>query len=276
MAEEKSGRVYAIVEKALVPLILGLLVFTNQQAQVSISRAQTKLAEEQAKMAVVQSEQGFNLECVKQFYAELCGNDPVRKKMAITLLAVLNDSLAKPLAEVASMLAGDSATAAAADSLRGRIVARELSKNRIEILYLVGEEGCARIAAEMRDSINGRALAETVIVRGVPEESFRRQNPNGDNAIRYQARAGSDAVQRLQSVLASLMPDREFRLVSDEGHRMFRSIRVFLSPPETPRPAPDTAQPGPSEISPTDSETPSASPRMPGGIRPGGGKKEGA
>jgi hypothetical protein len=245
MSKEKSDRVFAIIERALVPLILGLLVFTNQQAQVRISRAQTKLAEEQAKMAAVQSEQGFNIECIKLFFNDICGSDTTRQKMAIRLLKLLNDSLAKPLCEAASEITSQPQIAAAAASIRDGIVARELGGYRIEIVYPEGNEGCAREAAAIRDGLINKVAAETLIVRKVPAQAPGRYDFSGGYAIRYQAGSRSDAAQHLQSVLAASMPDKEFRLEPYGGAKMLRSITIIVPAKTAPATATDAAvQPG--------------------------------
>jgi hypothetical protein len=55
MDEERFKRTLAIIERVLVPLILGVLVFTTQNAQVRISRAQTVLSQQQTAAAAEQT-----------------------------------------------------------------------------------------------------------------------------------------------------------------------------------------------------------------------------
>jgi hypothetical protein len=233
MSKEGSGRVFDLLEKVLVPLILALLVFTNQQAQVRISRAQTKLAEEQAKMAAIQGEQGFNIECVKLFFNDICGSDPKRQRMAMALLALLNDSLAKPLADG---VAQDSSAVSrpvleAARAVQVDIGARELRMYKVVIYCPKDNETYMRDAELIRDSLLSHIVAESVVVRRVEWSWFVDHRYSDGYQIRYEADTESGVARYLKSLLESVKPGREFRLETIVGRTpQFISVLVAGAP----------------------------------------------
>jgi hypothetical protein len=231
MGNQTSVRVVEFVERALVPLLLGFLVFTNQQAQVRIARSQTTLAEQQAKMSAEQSKQNFNIECIKLFFNDIYGNDRGRQKMAITTLHLINDSLAIPLSRtVAEDTTYSPSVRASADAVRAGINARwhkPLSGYKVVIYYLSGDSTHSTDALAYRDAVT-TLTAAGVDIRAVSKDFFTSHDYSDGYQIRYERDTETEAADSLKTILKTVHASDSLQLKTIIG-RTPGSISVFVA-----------------------------------------------
>ena len=163
MSIETLKSVLGVIERVLVPLVLGFLVYTTQMAQVRISRAQTELSKQQATLAATQGQQGFNVDCIKLFFNDICGQDvEKRQRMALALLTLLNDSLAKPLCQAVSENAGFSRELVDdARSMQAGILDRELARCKVVVYCIRGNPVYEADAQAIYDSLSKACLLYT-------------------------------------------------------------------------------------------------------------------
>jgi hypothetical protein len=232
MDKQTVVRIVEFVERAFVPLVLGFLVFTTQQAQVRIGRLQTALAEQQAKMSAEEGQQNFDIECIKYFFNDISGDNQRRQRMAIAVLKLINDDLAEPLAE---QIARDPTYSpdirAEAETLGARIEARRLgglAGYRVTIYYLTGNPKFETDARIYSSAAKTRSSADAVVMRPVSKDFFVSHDYSDGYQIRYEADTEMDAAQDLKAVLEAAKPDKEIRLETIRG-RTPGSISVFVA-----------------------------------------------
>lgn len=93
----KTKKIFNIIEKLLIPIMLGVLAYIANMASIEISKAQNVLAEQEAVTRAEQFDAQLQVKYLELFYADITSGDVDKQKNAITLLSSMNEKLASSL-----------------------------------------------------------------------------------------------------------------------------------------------------------------------------------
>ena len=192
-----------ILEKLVVPVMLGLLAWLASQAATKISESQLKLAESGADDRKLEFRRSMQAKYIEIFYKDLNSGDPKSQSNAIRLVQLVDSDLAKSLLDLVAATPGVSqAVVAQAKEVRREIEAiAPLKGYKIGIYFYRDDAPSLPTVTKLRHRLQEAGFRGLVQDYPNDESFFGRFVPPDTLEVRYEAGAEEDAANALVSIL---------------------------------------------------------------------------
>lgn len=223
-----------ILEKLLIPVLLGILAFATNHAGNQISEAQLELSRSQLKLAEAQnarqdSESKSNLQAkyIELFYKDISSQDVEKQKSALSFLKLISSEAAAPLLDWATINV-KTEVESQVKTARREINSRILSDYKIVIFFPENNEKLLQTAQSIKQSLVDYGLVENQV--GLEEKNAAFFNSLGypkGYEIRYDSGKEDEAAKLLENILKKSYPSKQFiRLGIGSG--TIKSISIFF------------------------------------------------
>lgn len=192
-----------ILEKLVVPVMLGLLAWLGSQAATKISESQLKLAESAAEDRKLEFRRGMQAKFIEIFYKDINSSDPKMQSSAIRLVQLVDSDLAKSLLDLVAATPGVSqAVVAQAKEVRREIEAvAPLKGYKIGIYFHRDDTSSLTTVTTLRQKLQEAGFRGQVQEYPSDETFFGRVVPLDTLEVRHEAGAEEDAANALVSIL---------------------------------------------------------------------------
>ena len=200
--------VLRILEKLVVPVMLGLLAWLGSQAATKISEGQLTLAASAAEDRKLEFRRSMQAKYIEIFYKELNSGDPKSQSNAIRLVKLVDSDLANSLLDLVPNTPNVSqAVVAQAKEVRREIEAisavAPLKGYKIGIYYYRDDPASLQTVLKLRQRLQEAGFRGLVQDYPNDESFFGRFVPPDTLEVRYEAGAEEDAANALVSIMVT-------------------------------------------------------------------------
>jgi hypothetical protein len=228
-------KILEVLEKLLIPVLLGILAFITNRAGNQISEAQLELSRSQLKLAEAQnarqeSEARSNLQTkyIELFYKEISSQDAKKQEYALSFLKLISPDVAAPLLGWATIYVKPEVQPQV-NTARNEINSRILSSYEIVLYFPENNQDSLKSAQDIKRSLLEYGLGENQVKLEKKDDTFfqRLGYPKGYE-IRYDKGSEEDAAQLLESILKRAYPSKQFVKLGI-GSGTMNSISIFFT-----------------------------------------------
>lgn len=232
--KDSSIKKLDILEKLLIPVLLGFLAFITNRAGNQISAAQLELSKAQLKLAEAQnvrqeSEAKNNLQTkyIELFYKEISSQDAKKQEYALSFLKLISPDAATPLLSWAAIYVKPEVKPQI-NAAKNEINFRILSSYEIILYFLENNQDLLKSAQDIKQSLVKYGLRENQIKLDQKDDAFFQKlgYPTGYE-IRYDRGSEDNAAQLLENILKSAYPSKQF-VKRGIGSSTKNSISIFF------------------------------------------------
>jgi hypothetical protein len=200
-AKSISGfeQILRILEKLVVPIMLGLLAWFGSQAASKISEGQLKLAESAAEDRKVEFRRSMQAKYIEIFYKDLNSGDSRSQSNAIRLMQMVDTDLAKNLLELVAVTPGVSpAVIAQASAVKKEIETTDSLKGYKIGIYFYGDDPSSipRVL-KVRERLKDAGFRGIIQDYPSTQEFFEKVNSPKGLEVRYESGVEEEAALAL-------------------------------------------------------------------------------
>lgn len=237
--KDKSSKVKALIdilESIILPLILGWLAYSVNQASLNLAEQQEEnnRAYQKTQQEFQQEQFSANIQSkyIELIYQDITSNDPERIKEAVNFLTTMESELASKFANLVinSEKAPQIAKDKAGEIQRSIDILGNLFNYKIGIYFLEGRTDLKQKANTIKSKLTEYGFQDNQIaIYPRNNDFFNRVSPPSDDQIRYEPIVEEEDAQKLQDILQEVYPENSFRKQTIRGTtRNF--ISLFLKP----------------------------------------------
>jgi hypothetical protein len=233
--DSSKANILEVLEKLLIPILLGILAFITNRAGNQISEAQLKLSESQLALAKAQntrqeSEAKSNLQTkyIELFYKDISSEDAKKQEYALSFLKLISPDVAAPLLSWATTYVKPEVKSQV-NTARNEISSRILSSYEIVLYFPENNQDSLKSAQDIKRILIEYGLGENQIKLEKRDETFfqRLGYPKGYE-IRYDKGSEEDAAQLLENILKMAYPSKQFVKLGI-GSGTINSMSIFFT-----------------------------------------------
>ena len=212
--ESLFDRLLRVLEKLVLPVLVGLLAWVGNQAATKISEGQLELARAAAEDRRLEFQRGMQAKYLEIFYKDLNSGEQSGQLNAIRLLRVVDSDLAERLIALVTITPGVTQVVIekANEAKRDLDQLRPLSGFKIGLFYYRDNEASTSQATRSREQLQKLGFSGTIQMIPSDDESLKAFDPPKSVEVRYEAGIEDDASMALlgivQPVVAPAKIDR--------------------------------------------------------------------
>jgi hypothetical protein len=199
-------RTLHILEKLVIPVMLGFLAWVGSQAATKIAEGQLHLAENTADHQKLESRRSMQAKFIEMFYKDLNSGDPASQMNAVRLVRLIDADLAQSLLTLVATTPGISqaVVAKANEAKRQAENISPLSSYKIGIYYPSGNFSATPTALRIEESL--REAGFNGIIQKYPSDPSFIQKVNAPVGleIRFEPGIEDDAADALLSIVQTV------------------------------------------------------------------------
>jgi hypothetical protein len=229
--EEKSlgSKILHVVEKLIIPIMLGVLGWVGTQAGTKISEGQLRLSESAAEDRKVEFRRNMQAKYIEIFYKDLNSGDSKSQMNAIRLVRLVDSELAQNLLDLVPGTPGVSqAVVAKAGEVKQQLAAvAPLSGYKIGIYFYDNDPSSIPSVLKVAERLKDAGFSGTVQQYPSNDAFFENVNRPSGLEVRYEAGIEDQAADALLAIVQTA--DNRNRWIKRQvGSRTPNFISVFV------------------------------------------------
>lgn len=221
--------VLRVLEKLVIPAMLGLLAWLGSQGATKISESQLRLAESAAEDRKTEFRRGMQAKYIEIFYKDLNSGDPKSQSNAIRLMRVVDSDLSQSLLELVAVTPGISpAVVQQATEVKREILAiAPLRGYTIGLYYYKDDAAAGRTLSSIKSRLKTSGFLGSVQEYPNDDAFFERVYAPKTLEIRFEGGTEDEASKTLLSIMKSTAANENWNLLK-VGSKTPDFISIFV------------------------------------------------
>jgi hypothetical protein len=218
-----------VLEKLVIPAMLGLLAWLGSQGAAKISESQLRLAESAAEDRKVEFRRGMQAKYIEIFYKDLNSGDAKSQSNAIRLMRVVDSDLSQSLLELVAVTPGVSpAVVAQATEVKKEILAiAPLRGFTIGIYYYKDDPTVGKTLLAIKSRLKSAGFLGTIQEYPNDDAFFERVYAPKALEIRFEGDTENEASRTLLSIMKNANANENWTLLK-VGSKTPNFISIFV------------------------------------------------
>jgi hypothetical protein len=234
--ESPKIKILEVLEKLLIPILLGVLTFVTSEAGFRISQSQLKLAESQEQRQKDEAKNNLQIKYIELFYNDITSGDNKKRSNAVQLAKKLISDEANPLLSWASTIQDikeDPKLVSDINAAKIEVDRRDDFRNRLKdykivIYFPQNDQKLWDSAQEIKQKLVGNGLSQSQVnLESRNDDFFKNLGYPNDYEIRYDKGLENDEAEILENFLTKSLPSKKF-VKRDIGSGTKNSISIFF------------------------------------------------
>jgi len=234
--ESPKIKIFEVLEKLLIPILLGLLALATNQAGIKISESQFELAKSQEQRQKDEAKNNLQIKYVEIFYNDITSGDTKKQNSAVQLARKLISDEASPLLSWAATIQNvktDEKLVSDINAAKIEIDRRDNFHNKFKAYKIVfyfpqNNQISLDSAQEIKQKLVEYGLSQSqVVLESKDDDYFKELFYLSDYEIRYDEGSENDEAELLENFLTKSLPLKKF-IKRNIGSGTKNSISIFF------------------------------------------------